>query len=180
MQTKLTTVTKRGVLAHLRHAGLRAPRSSAFVKFLIVGGVSYLINQLALFLLYDALPILPAQHTHVQLIVFTEPDISLLIASIVAVEVSIIFKFYALQEWAFPDRMRKGHYLVRFVKFTGTCIVAQVITIAAVNVITPEFNTSPYVSNTIGTVAAFMVNWAFSTYVIWPHHGQSAAEAASG
>ena len=64
-------------------------------------------------------------------------------------------------------------------KFTGTCIVAQVITIAAVNVITPVFNTSPYVSNTIGTLAAFMVNWAFSAYVIWPRHGEGAAEPAS-
>ena len=179
MQTELTTVTKRGRLARVRQAGLRAPLSSAFVKFLIVGGVSYLINQLALFLLYDALPILPA-HTHLNMVVFTEPDISLLIASIVAVQLSIIFKFYALQEWAFPDRVRKGHFFVRFVKFTGTCIVAQVITIAAVNVITPEFNTSPYVANTIGTLAAFMVNWAFSAYVIWPHHGDKAAEPASG
>jgi putative flippase GtrA len=179
MQTESTTMTKRGVLARIRQAGLRAPLSPAFVKFLIVGGVSYLINQLALFLLYDALPILPAQHTHVNLIVFTEPDISLLIASIAAVELSIIFKFYALQEWAFPDRMRKGHYFVRFVKFTGTCIVAQVITVAAVNVITPVFNTSPYISNTIGTLAAFMVNWAFSAYVIWPRHSERAAEPAS-
>jgi putative flippase GtrA len=179
MQTESTTMTKRGVLARLRQAGLRAPLSPAFVKFLIVGGVSYFINQLALFLLYDALPILPTQHTHVNLIVFTEPDISLLIASIVAVELSIIFKFYALQEWAFPDRMRNGHYFVRFVKFTGTCIVAQVITVAAVNVITPVFNTSPYVSNTIGTLAAFMVNWAFSAYVIWPRHNERAPEPAS-
>jgi putative flippase GtrA len=179
MQTESATTTKRGLLARLRQAGLRAPLSSAFVKFLIVGGVAYLINQLALFLLYDALPILPAQNTHVNLIVFTEPDISLLIASIVAVELSIIFKFYALQEWAFPDRMRKGHYFVRFVKFTGTCLVAQVITVAAVNVITPVFNTSPYVSNTIGTLAAFMVNWGFSAYVIWPRHGERPAEPAS-
>ena len=97
MQAELTPVTKHGILARLRQAGLRAPLSSAFVKFLIVGGISYLINQFALFLLYDALPVLPAQHTHVNLIVFTEPDISLLIASIVAVELSIIFKFYALR-----------------------------------------------------------------------------------
>jgi putative flippase GtrA len=179
MQTESATTTNRGLLARLRRAGLGAPLSSAFVKFLIVGGVSYLINQFALFLLYDALPILPAQHTHMNLIVVTEPDISLLIASIVAVELSIIFKFYALQEWAFPDRMRKGHYFVRFVKFTGTCIVAQVITVAAVNVITPVFNTSPYVSNTIGTLAAFMVNWGFSAYVIWPRQGERAGEPAS-
>jgi putative flippase GtrA len=180
MQTESTTVTGRGLLARVRQVGRRAPLSSAFVKFLIVGGMAYVIGLVALVLLYDALPILPVHDTHVSFGLFTEPDISLLIASVVAVELSIVFKFYALQSWAFPDRARKGHYLVRFVKFTGTCLVAQVITIAAVNVITPVFNTSPYVSTTIGTLAAFMVNWAFSTYVIWPHHGEGAAEPASG
>ena len=112
-------------------------------------------------------------------LLFTEPDISLLIASIIAVELSIVFKFYALQSWAFPDRARKGHYIARFVKFNGSCLVAQVITVAAINIITPVFNVSPYISNTFGTLAAFMVNWGFSAYIIWPHHHRPSGAATS-
>jgi putative flippase GtrA len=179
MQTDITSTTKRGLLARLRQPGSLVPLSNSFVVFLIVGGMAYIINQVALFLLYDALPILPSHDTHVSFGLFTEPDISLLVASVVAVELSIVFKFYALQSWAFPDRARKGHYITRFVKFNGSCIVAQVITVATVNIVTPVFNVSPYISNTLGTLAAFMVNWAFSSYIIWPHHDRP-PETATG
>ncbi len=140
--------------------------------------MAYVINQVFLFLLYDALPVLPSHDTEVSFGVFTDPDISLLVASVIAVELSIVFKFFALQSWAFPDRARKGHYIARFVKFNGSCVVAQVITVAAVNIITPVFGVSPYIANTVGTLAAFMVNWAFSSYIIWPHHDRAPESAA--
>jgi putative flippase GtrA len=170
MQTDIPPDTRQG--------GRRLPVSSSFVKFLIVGALAYVINQAGLFLLYDALPLLPDKKTSVDFGLFAEPDISLLIASAIAVELSIAFKYFALQEWAFPDRARRGHPIARFLRFNGSCFGSTLVIVAAINVLTPVFNMSPYVATTVGTVLGFAANWTFSHYLIWPHH-ERAAEAAT-
>src|SRR3990172_12091000 len=68
---------------------------TTFIKFLVVGGFGFIINQTMLFLLYDS-PLfwfLPGKDTHVDFGLFTHPDIRLLISSILAVEVAIVFQF---------------------------------------------------------------------------------------
>ena len=172
MQTDIPTANRR--------FGRKLPISPAFVKFVAIGAFAYVINQAVLFLLYDLLPLLPAKETSVDFGVFTEPDISLLMASAISVELSIAFKYFALQEFAFPDRERRGHPITRFLRFNGSCFVSSVVIIAAINVLTPAFDMSPYAATTLGTVLGFAANWAFSHYVIWPHHPKRAAEAATG
>ena len=142
--------------------------SPEFLKFLFVGGVAFLIAQAALLLLYDVLPILPAHDRDFDFGFFTHPDIRLLLASALAVQVAIVFKFYALENWTFRDRPRRGWGLARFLQFNATCIVSPIIVVATINVLTPVFGISPYISNTAGTLFGFLANWAFSAYLIWP------------
>lgn len=156
----------------------RLPISSSFVKFVIIGAMAYLVNQAGLFLLYDVLPLLPAKETKVDFGIFTEPDISLLVASAIAVELAIAFKYFALQAFAFPDRARRGHPVTRFLRFNGSCFGSTLVIVAAINVLTPVFDMSPYVATTLGTFLGFTANWAFSHYLIWPHHHER--EAAAG
>ena len=66
--------------------------SPEFVKFLMVGSVAFVVNQLALYLLYDAplFSFLPGKDTRIDLGLVAHPDARLLIASSVAVEVAIL------------------------------------------------------------------------------------------
>ncbi|MEX0683950.1 MAG: GtrA family protein [Dehalococcoidia bacterium] len=143
--------------------------SPAFIKFLMVGAIAYFINQIALLLLYDVLPVLPAKDQALDFGLFTHPDIRLLLASVIAVETAIVFKFYALENWTFRDRPRRGWGPVRFLQFNASCALGPVITVTTVNILTPVFGISPYISNTAGTLVGVVVNWAFSAYLIWPH-----------
>jgi putative flippase GtrA len=147
----------------------RAPRfrpSSEFLRFIAVGAVAFVINELALFVLYDVL--LPHDRK-ASLGPITHPDASLLIASVIAVEIAIVFKFYAHEHWTFPHRPQPEWAVLRFLKFNASCILSPIITVATVNVLTPVFGISPYISLAIGTVFGFLVNWYFSAYLIWRH-----------
>lgn len=146
----------------------RLPVSPEFLKFLLVGGIAFVINQAALLLLYDVLPVLPARDSDFDFGLFTHPDIRLLLASALAVEVAIVFKFYALEHWTFRARPRRGWGPVRFLQFNVTSILGPIIIVSTVNVLTPVFGISPYISLSIGTLAGFLANWAFSAYLIWP------------
>jgi putative flippase GtrA len=147
----------------------RLPLPPEFVRFLVVGGVAFVINQIALLLLYDVLPVLPDKNTSTDFGLFTHPDVRLLLASALAVETAIVFKFYALERWTFRDRPRRGWGPYRFLQFNASCVLSPLIVVATVNVMTPVFGISPYISTTVGTLASFMVNWVLSAYVIWPH-----------
>ena len=147
-------------------ARLHVPQE--FLKFLLVGGIAFVINQAALLLLYDVLPVLPARDRDFDFGLFTHPDIRLLLASALAVEVAIVFKFYALEHWTFRDRPRRGWGPFRFLQFNVTSIVGPIIIVSTVNVLTPVFGISPYISLSVGTLAGFLANWAFSAYLIWP------------
>ena len=174
MQTDLAQTQKRGLLARIRAAD--GP-SSPLVKFLAVGAVAYVITQAGLLLFYDVLPLLPHKDTRVDLLLFTHPDIRLLIASALAVEMAIIFKFYANEHWTFTDRERHGWFGARLVGFNISCLASAAITVGAVNVLTPVFDLSPYITNTIGTLLGFMANYVVSAYIIWPHrHSTDTAE----
>lgn len=151
----------------------RLPFSPEFVKFIIVGGIAFIINQAGLALFYDVLPVLPAKDTHTDFGLFTHPDIRLLIASIIGVEMAVVFKFFALERWTFRNRPRRGWAPYRFLKFNVSAVLSPAIVVITVNVMTPVFGISPYISTTIGTLAGFMANYLFSAYIIWPHHHEA-------
>lgn len=165
-----TTASAHQPLPFLESIAARLHVSPEFLKFLVVGAIAFVINQVALLLLYDVLPVLPARDRDFDFAVFTHPDIRLLLASAMAVEASIVFKFYALEHWTFRDRPRRGWAPYRFLQFNASCALSPLITVTTVNVLTPVFGISPYISNTVGTLFGFAANWAFSAYLIWPHH----------
>jgi putative flippase GtrA len=176
MQPETTKTDSTGALSFLDSQIGRLPISAAVVRFLIVGALAYFVTQAALLLLYDVLPVIPGKHDDIDFVLFTHPDARLLIASILAVECSIAFKFWAHETWTFRERPTNGSLLYRFARFELSCLGSAVVIVAVVNVLTPVFDLSPYVSNTIAAVAGVAANWVFSHYLIWPHAG-SAAEA---
>jgi putative flippase GtrA len=160
---------------------LGVPRT--FLSFLVVGGMAFMVTELMLFLAYDSplLWFLPEKDTEFGIAGVEHPDIRLLIASALAVEIAIAFKFLAYENWTFRDRRRPASILVRFVQLNAASLLGAAVTVAVVNVLTTVLGLSPYVSTPAGVVAAFMLNWVASSSVIWPEHeeGSSAPPAGS-
>ena len=143
--------------------------STTFAKFLIVGGGSYLVNQLTLLLVYDSpvFAFLPAKDTDFHFIFFTHPDIRLFIASVMAVEAAVVSNFYWHDRWTFRHRQRRAQPIVRFFQFNLTSIGSPIIAVATINVLTRIFDISPYIANTIGIGLGTIWNWTWNTRVIW-------------
>ena len=159
-----------GLVATARVTLERLHVSTTLVKFLIVGGIGYLVNQFTLLVVYDA-PVfwfLPAKDTGSDFILFTHPDVRLFIASVMAVEAAVISNFYWHERWTFRHRERRAQPFIRFCKFNLTSIGSPIIAVATVNVLTPTFDMSPYIANTIGIGLGTAWNWLWNTLVIWP------------
>lgn len=159
-----------GLVATARETLERWNISTTFVKFLIVGGIGYLVNQATLLLVYDspAFAFLPVKGADFNFLLFTHPDIRLLIASVMAVEAAVISNFYWHERWTFRHRERHAPKIIRFFKFNFASIGSPVIAVATINVLTPVFGISPYIANTIGIGLGTAWNWMWNTHVIWP------------
>ncbi len=182
MQPELATQADTGVMGALRALAQRLHLPTTLIKFLIVGGCGFLVYQAAFYLLYDS-PVfwfLPGKDTRVDFGLFTHPDIRLLIGSIVAVEMAIVFQFNAHERWTFRNRQREGWIPARFVKFNVSAAVSPIIMVLTVNVVTPTFGLSPYLSSGIGVLLGFTWNWTWNTMVIWPHQKEEGAAPGSG
>lgn len=142
---------------------------ATLLKFLFVGVLAYAVNQGVLLVLYEAAPIFPDKDASVDLFFFKYPDVRLLITSFIAVQCAILFKFGIHEHWTFRDRRRAGGIVTRFVQFNLSSFLSPLINLGAVNILTPLFDISPYVSNTIGAVFGFAINWLLSTHIIWRH-----------
>lgn len=176
MKPEITQPPRTGLSKTAQSVLQRLPVSTTFIKFVIVGGFGYLVNQFTLFVLYDS-PIsrfLPTKGTDFEFIFFRHSDVRLLIASAVAVEAAIISNFYWHERWTFRDRKRRALLPYRFITFNCTSIGSVVISLAAVNILTPLFGISPYISNTIGICLGTVWNWTWNILVIWPRHKQRA------
>ena len=170
MQPELARHKDRNLLKAEASIFRRLRLSSTLVKFLVVGGIGYLINQSALFLLYDTslFWFLPAKDTAAGFLLFTHPDLRLLLSSILAVEVAIIFQFNSHERWTFRGRVRQGWVLFRFLKFNLASAGSPIIIVVTINTLTPLFGLSPYLSNTIGILFGVTWNWTINNLVIWP------------
>ncbi len=172
-----------GAVRQLAH---RLHLPTTFVKFVIVGGVGFVIFQLFLFLVYDS-PVfwfLPGQDTTTDLGLFTHSDIRLLIASIVAVEIAIICQFNLHDRWTFRWRPRAGWIGQRFIKFQLSSIMSPIIVVVTVNALTPALRDAagdgtfigtlaPYISSAIGVLLGFAWNWTLNSLIIWPHQREA-------
>jgi putative flippase GtrA len=189
MQTE--ALPRSSAYERIRDLAYRLHLPVTLVKFLIVGAIAFLINEFFLFVFYDS-PVaffLPEDHTRVHLGLLTHPDIRLLIASILAVEVAIIFQFYSHENWTFRHRRRPGWLPVRFAKFNLSSIVSPIISVATINILTPAIRDAagadslagvlaPYISNGLGVGLGFIWNWSVNSLVIWPHHKETLLDPA--
>lgn len=181
MQTDIAETTPNDRLTEwARRLAERLHVPTTMVKFVIVGGIGFLINETVLFLLYDAgiAWFFPAKHTHLDLGLLTVPDERLLLASIIAVEVAIVCQFNLHDRWTFRKRNRAGNIFLRFLKFNLGSIVSPVVTVVCVNVLTPEIRdaagadtivgkVAPYLANGFGVALGFTWNYIFNSRVIW-------------
>ena len=137
--------------------------SSTLAKFLIAGGVSYLVNQAALFAFYEFV-LSGMRHSADTIIGGVNP--ALLIASIIAVEIAIVARFFLNDAWTFRDR-RDQPLAHRFVQSNVSSLGSPAVAVLAVNVLTPVFGINYLVANTIGVALGLGWNWAWSTRVVW-------------
>ena len=153
-----------------------------FLSFLVVGGMAFIVTEVMLYLAYDSPLVwfLPEKDTAFGVGPIEHPDIRLLIASALAVEIAIAFKFLAYENWTFRDRQRPASLPVRFLQLNGASLLGAAVTVAVVNVLTPVLGLSPYVSTPAGVLAAFMLNWMASSRVIWPEHEQESSAPQAG
>lgn len=191
VQPDLITATARGGLVEGgRQLAYRLHLPTTLLKFVIVGGFGFLINQFCLFLAYDTplLGFLPDKDTHTDLLLLTHKDIRLLLASIMAVEVAIVCQFNFHERWTFRKRNRGGIFLTRFLKFNAASAVAVLVSITTVNLLTPVIRdaagddsligtVAPYLSVAVGTVLGFAWNFTLNHFVIWPRQREAAENA---
>lgn len=190
MQPELASTRGEGLQEWGRRLAARLHLPTTLVKFLIVGGVGFLINQFVLFLGYDAgvFWFFPAKHTEIDLGLLTAGDGRLLLASIVAVELAIVCQFNLHERWTFRKRNREGNILVRFLKYNLSAAVSPLITVVCVNVLTPVIrdaggrgsivgDLAPYLANTVGVCLGFTWNYTLNTLIIWPHMRQRESSA---
>jgi putative flippase GtrA len=151
------------------------------IKFLIVGGIGFVINQFFLFILYDTtiFRFLPDKGSSSTFFFFTHTDTRLLISSIIAVEIAILAQFNLHDRWTFRHREREGNVITRFLKFNLSSAVSPIIIVVTVNLLTPVLRDgpndsspigtlAPYIATTVGVLLGFIWNWTFTSVVIWP------------
>ncbi len=140
-----------------------AVASSTLAQFLIVGGISYVVNQVLLIVLYDhAFASLPRGEENLA----GAFDLPLLLASTIALELSILIRFALNDRWTFRDRHTKS-LAARFYQSNFTSFGAPLICLAAVNILTPYFGVSYLISNSLGILLGLAWNWFWSTRLVW-------------
>jgi putative flippase GtrA len=93
-------------------------------------------------------------------------DLPLLLASIIALEVSIIVRFALNDWWTFRDRRTKP-LAARFYQSNFTSFGSPLISLATVNILTPYFGVSYLISNSLGILLGLAWNWFWSTRLVW-------------
>jgi len=157
------------------HIRSRAAGYTTLLKFLVVGTIGFFVNQFFLFLLYDTPVVwfLPKAESQADILFVTVGDMRLLIASIVAVEISIVSNFLFHDRWTFRDRQKKP-LPIRFAQFNLTSFGSPLISVATINVLTPSFGIHYFISNSIGIALGMSWNWIWNTQFVWRSRGQPA------
>lgn len=122
-----------------------------FIKFLLSGGVGYLLYQGALLLAYDI------------------AGVEFFVATLIAAEVSITGGFFVRDLWVFTDGpvVRRSHW-ARFVQYQAKSLVSTlVIVTATVNILTSGFAVPHLISTPVGVALGFAWNWAWERGFIW-------------
>ena len=171
MQPEIISDSNSGLVAYGRALAVKYHLPRTLVKFLLVGGAAFLIYQVALFAFYDTglFPFLPGKQTEINLGLITIPDARLLVSSILAIELAVLFQFNSHERWTFRHRPRDGWIGARFLKFNLSSIVSPTIIVVTTNALTAIVGWPPYLSASVGVLLGFAWNWTVGTRIIWPH-----------
>jgi putative flippase GtrA len=155
-------------------AALRSALSAEMVKFLIVGGVSFVVNQLALALMYEGVFAAVTRGLDTP---FGSFNLALFAASVIAVEIAIVARFLMNDGWTFRNRREKP-LRQRFVESNLGSFGSPLISLACVNILTPVFGIPYLISNAIGVALGLAWNWGWSSRVVWKDVGEPGDAAA--
>ncbi len=142
---------------------LRGLKDSTLGRFLVVGGVSYVVNQALLFLLYEGVF---GEQDFVNLGPLRHLDGGLMAASALAMEVSILVRFLLNDRWTFRGRSSSS-FATRLLQSNLSSLGSPVVALAVVNLLTPLLGISYLVANSIGIALGLAWNWVWSSRVIW-------------
>src|SRR3990170_3097860 len=112
MQPELITQADDGLMGAASALAHRLRLPTTLIKFVMVGGTAFLIYQFFLLMFYT-LPVLwflPDKEATIDPLPFGLPELGLrlLIVSIVALELAIVFQFRSHERWTFRSRNRAG------------------------------------------------------------------------
>ena len=164
---------------------VRLTQSKMFIKFLIVGSGGYLINAVTLGLLnrgqiYSTTvfskPILSNIPTHelAPKLLFFSFD-RLLISSIIAIELSIIFNFVFHERWTFKSRAHVGLIILRFAKFNITSFGSPLIQLVSILISARIFLIHEQIGLAIGVIIGLFVNYFANLIFVWKVHPQKSS-----
>jgi len=145
------------------HHRLGQVLSPTLRRFLVVGAVSFLVNQVTLFVLYDVVLGHPDGSSTVSVL---RVDPALAVASVVALELSIVVRFALNDRWTFRERGSLS-LVRRLYLFQASSLGSPLLALLAVNVLTPQFGISYLVANSIGILLGLSLNWYCSSRVVW-------------
>src|SRR3990172_8381170 len=162
---------------------VRIQKSKMFVKFLMVGTGGYLVNAIALGLLnrgeiYNmailAKPVfsfIPLHQLAPKFLFFTIDR--LFIASVISIELSVIFNFLFHDNWTFKTRRKDGLLITRFLKFNLTSAGSPIIQLISILVAFRIFSLHEQIGLVIGVGVGVFVNYLSNTLWIWKAHSEN-------
>ncbi|MBI3341896.1 glycosyltransferase [Candidatus Curtissbacteria bacterium] len=156
---------------------VRLKNSITFIKFLVVGTFSYFINAIALGLLYRGQiysmkvlnqPLLHSWPTvdHAPKLLFLSLD-RLFLASLISIELSIVFNFFAHENWTFKDRSHTFPAILRLLKFNTTSIASPIIQLFFIILFARYLNLNEQVGLAVGVVVGLFLNYVINIMWIW-------------
>ena len=162
---------------------VRIQRSKMFVKFLMVGTGGYLVNAIALGLLnrgqiYNMsllgkpILLLIPQHQQAPKFLYFTID-RLFVASVISIELSIIFNFLFHDNWTFKTRAKNGLLITRFLKFNLTSAGSPLIQLVSILVFFRVFSLHEQIGLAFGVAIGLFVNYLANTLWIWKAHSEN-------
>jgi putative flippase GtrA len=141
----------------------RVRLESTLGRFLVAGGVSYLVNEALLYFLYESVF---SQRALSSVGPLQDLDFGLLAASVLAVEVSILVRFLLNDSWTFRGRGGSS-FVTRLAQSNLSSLGSPVIALACVNLMPPLLGISYLIANSLGVILGLAWNWTWSSRVIW-------------
>ncbi|MDP3724193.1 MAG: glycosyltransferase [bacterium] len=136
-----------------------------FMKFLIVGTVSWAANAGSLKLFYTII-LRPLMQQPGQIIGVVK-DSGLFWSSAISIEISILVNFFFNENWTFRERDRNEPVWQRLAKFHLTTIGSPIIQFATINTLTPIFGIHYQASLAIGIIIGLLWNWTWNVNFVW-------------